>query len=109
MQSMSRVELYAAIRRDSRVSGLSSRDLAGKYRVGRAFSWLRSLPVASTPAVAFTHEALIKAILCAVSEDGDSHYRKAEVRNCSVHLIESCRVGKGVEWALRSENILSGS
>ena len=35
MQSMSRVELYAAIRRDSRVHGLSSRDLAGKYRVGR--------------------------------------------------------------------------
>ena len=35
MQSMSRVELYAAIRRDSRVDGLSSRDLAGKYRVGR--------------------------------------------------------------------------
>ena len=32
---MSRVELYAAIRRDSRVDGLSSRDLAGKYRVGR--------------------------------------------------------------------------
>jgi len=35
VQSMSRVELYAAIRRDSRVDGLSSRDLAGKYRVGR--------------------------------------------------------------------------
>jgi transposase len=35
MQSMSRVELYAAIRRDSRVDGLSSRDLARKYRVGR--------------------------------------------------------------------------
>ena len=32
---MSRVELYAAIRRDSRVDGLSSRELAGKYRVGR--------------------------------------------------------------------------
>jgi transposase len=32
---MSRVELYAAIRRDSRVGGLSSRDLARKYRVGR--------------------------------------------------------------------------
>ncbi len=35
MQSMSRVELYAAIRRDSRVDGLSSRELARKYRVGR--------------------------------------------------------------------------
>ena len=35
MQSVSRVELYAAIRRDSRVDGLSSRDLARKYRVGR--------------------------------------------------------------------------
>lgn len=35
MRSMSRVELYAAIRRDSRVDGLSSRDLARKYRVGR--------------------------------------------------------------------------
>jgi len=35
VQSMSRVELYAAIRRDSREDGLSSRDLAGKYRVGR--------------------------------------------------------------------------
>jgi transposase len=32
---MSRVELYAAIRRDSRVDGLSSRELARKYRVGR--------------------------------------------------------------------------
>ena len=35
MQSMSGVELYAAIRRDSRVDGLSSRELARKYRVGR--------------------------------------------------------------------------
>jgi transposase len=35
MQSLSRVELYAAIRRDSRVSGLSSRALAAKYKVGR--------------------------------------------------------------------------
>jgi len=32
---MSRVELYAAIRRDSRVGGLPGRELAGKYRVGR--------------------------------------------------------------------------
>jgi hypothetical protein len=35
MQPMSRVALYAAIRRDSRVDGLSGRDLARKYRVGR--------------------------------------------------------------------------
>lgn len=35
MQSMSRVELYAAIRRGSRVDGLSSRALAQKYKVGR--------------------------------------------------------------------------
>jgi hypothetical protein len=35
MQLMSRVELYAAIHRDSRVDGLSSRDLARKYRLGR--------------------------------------------------------------------------
>lgn len=35
MQSMSRVELFAAIRRDSRVDGLSGRDLAQKYKVGR--------------------------------------------------------------------------
>lgn len=35
MQSLSRVELFAAIRRDSRVEGLSSRDLARKYTVGR--------------------------------------------------------------------------
>ena len=35
MPSMSRVELYAAIRRDSRVGGLSGRELARKYRVRR--------------------------------------------------------------------------
>jgi transposase len=35
MRSMSRVELYAAIRRDTRVAGLSSRTLAQKYKVGR--------------------------------------------------------------------------
>lgn len=35
MPPMSRVELYAAIRRDSRVDGLSGRDLARKYKVGR--------------------------------------------------------------------------
>src|ERR1700730_331859 len=32
---MSRVELFAAIRRGSRVDGLSGRDLAQKYKVGR--------------------------------------------------------------------------
>ena len=36
MQSMSRVGLFAAIRRDSRVDGLSGRDLARKYKVGQA-------------------------------------------------------------------------
>jgi len=35
VQSMSRVELFAAIRRDSRAGGLSGRDLAQKYKVGR--------------------------------------------------------------------------
>jgi len=35
MGSLSRVELYAAIRRDSRAGGLSGRELARKYRVGR--------------------------------------------------------------------------
>ncbi len=31
----SRMDLFAGIRRDARVNGLSSRELARKYRVGR--------------------------------------------------------------------------
>jgi broad specificity phosphatase PhoE len=75
----------------------------------RAFSWLCSLPVSSAPAAAFTHEALIKAVLSALSEDGDAHYRKVDIRNCSVHLIESSCVDKAIEWVLRFENLFAGA
>lgn len=75
----------------------------------RAFAWLCSLPSSSPPTAAFTHEALIKVILSALSEDGESYYRKVVVRNCSVHLIESYRVGERIEWTLRSENLFAGA
>ncbi len=72
----------------------------------RALTWLCSLPVHASPAAVFSHEAVIKVVLCALSGDS-TRYRDLVVNNCSVQLIESYQFGKRVEWTLRAENLFA--
>ncbi len=70
----------------------------------RSLRWLHSLRDPSPSTVVFTHESVIKVILCALLDD-PSAYRSLVVANCSVQAIESQVVDGNVIWMLRAENL----
>lgn len=67
----------------------------------RACAWVKGLSRHAPNRVAvFTHEAVIKTIICAISPLGNAMYRKAVVENCSVHRLNVTPGQVESEWTI---------